>query len=172
MPPREPSSHLGPADGDRFEVALAQLQPALREGFAYWASKGWPARIPARRDIEPSEIPSLLPFVILLDVATDPPDFHVRLMGTQVVYHQQRDDTGRRMSDIPHQRPPSLVWTCCRRAVETGQPVLGDIPYVGPHRDFVRVENVILPLSTDGAVVDKLLVILAYVRTLPERPLG
>ena len=76
------------------------------------------------------------------------------------------------MSEFPHQRPPGPVWTCCRHAVETSQPILGDIPYVGPLRDFVRVENVILPLSTDGTVVDKLLVTPAHFRTLPERPFG
>jgi len=44
-------------------------------GLAYWNSKLQGDAIPARRDIEPLDIPELLPQVILLDVARAPGTF-------------------------------------------------------------------------------------------------
>ena len=35
-------------------------------------------------------------------------------------------------------------------------------PYVGPHEDYRRVEDIILPLASDGTTVDSLLVFISY----------
>lgn len=54
----------------------------LRQAFAYWEGKRAGRRLPARADIEPMEIPRLLPNIFLVDVLDGPPRFHLRLMGT------------------------------------------------------------------------------------------
>ncbi|HLT76914.1 MAG TPA: PAS domain-containing protein [Ferrovibrio sp.] len=57
-------------------------EPLLRRAFAYWDGKRGGRDLPARADIEPTEIPDILRNIFLVDVLDDPPRFHLRLMGT------------------------------------------------------------------------------------------
>ena len=43
------------------------------------------------------------------------------------------------------------------------RPLLSRIPYVGPHADFLDIEDVILPLVGDDGAVEKLLVFIAFI---------
>ena len=56
--------------------------PLLQRAFAYWDAKRAGHLLPSRADIEPTEIPGLLPNIFLVDVLYGPPRFHLRLMGT------------------------------------------------------------------------------------------
>ena len=44
------------------------LAPVVLATFDYWRSKLRGQLMPARRDLDPSEIPQLLPYLILTDV--------------------------------------------------------------------------------------------------------
>jgi hypothetical protein len=135
----------------------------LAEGFAYWKSKSAGGLLPARADIKPTQIPRLLPNIILLDVLREPElDFRYRLMGTRIVEHSSADYTGRRYSEIEHQRRPSVIWENCRRVVDRSEPLYARTPYTGPQSEFRRLEDVILPLADDGVTVDTLLVLIKY----------
>tara|TARA_R110002110_G_scaffold260260_3_gene476000 strand:+ start:26239 stop:26733 length:495 start_codon:yes stop_codon:yes gene_type:complete len=131
-------------------------------GEAYWNSKNQSDKIPARADIDPLDIPVLLPQVILLDVRRDPWDFRFRLIGTNVVHHLANDWTGTWMSEIEHMAPPSRIYNSCVDVAATGKPLRSDTPYVGPHRNYVRAEDIILPLASDGATPDMLLVFIEH----------
>jgi hypothetical protein len=128
----------------------------------YWESKIIDGRIPARRDIEPLDIPELLPQIILLDVTRKPWHFRFRLIGTNVVYHLSEDWTGSWFSEIGHMAAPSRIFTACVNVASSGNPLRNQTPYIGPHSNFVSSEDLILPLSDDGETVDKLLVFVEY----------
>lgn len=68
--------------------------PALRALYSYWDEKWQGRRMPTRADIEPLEIPTLLPIVYLVDVERDPLRFRFRLVGTRIVAWFGRDTTG------------------------------------------------------------------------------
>src|SRR4051794_14151482 len=51
----------------------------------YWLARRGERRFPARRDIEPTDIPHLLSGIVLLDVHYDPLDFEYRLIGGDIV---------------------------------------------------------------------------------------
>jgi hypothetical protein len=51
----------------------------------YWLARRGARRFPARRDIEPTDIPHLLSGILLLDVHYDPLDFEYRLIGGDIV---------------------------------------------------------------------------------------
>lgn len=132
-------------------------------GQAYWKSKCNGDRLPARADIDPLDIPSLLPQIILLDIDRDPWDFRYRLIGTNVVEHLAMDRTGSWMSEISHMAPPSTIFTSCVEVASSGKPLLySDTPYVGPHQAHMHADDVILPLASDGATPDMLLVFVEY----------
>ena len=43
-------------------------------------------------------------------------------------------------------------------------PILTNVPYVGPHKDFLRVQDLIMPLSSDGRNVDILFAVVDFLR--------
>lgn len=119
--------------------------------------------MPDRADLDPLDIPDLLPCIVLLDVCRDPPDFYYRLIGTQVAGSLNKDHTGSLMSQIPHQAPPSRIWAACWEVVETMQPVAADTSYVGRYHEFCRTEDVIMPLSKGAERPDMLLISIDHV---------
>lgn len=135
---------------------------AVRQGYDYWRAKITGDRLPSRADIEPTEIPALLPHVVLLDVSDDPRDFRYRLIGTMVARHLSRDRTGTWMSEIDHQKAPSTIWENCSKAVDHRRPIVSNIPYVGPLKDILEAEDVILPLVDAADRVNMLLVFVDY----------
>lgn len=61
----------------------------------YWRSKaGADGSVPQRRDIDPTDLPDLLPNLMLVDVERDPLRFRYRLVGTRVVDFSYHDFTG------------------------------------------------------------------------------
>ena len=130
--------------------------------------------MPSRADIDPSEIATLLPHVILLDVSHDPLDFRYRLIGTVADAHMNEPMTGRWMSSIPYQRAPSRIWSACKKTVDERIAHSSDVPYVGPKKDFVVIEDIIMPLSDDDDTVNMIFVVVDYLRLadLPPKPTG
>ena len=137
--------------------------PRLQRALNYWESKRGRRRMPARRDLDPLEIPELLPFVILTDVTHDPLDLRYRLIGTAVVDRCARDYTGLRLRALPGKGPGSVVWDLRAKAVQEGRPVSReDAPYVGPSKEAGRVRDLHLPLSNDGERVNMLFTVTAF----------
>src|SRR3546814_12327327 len=56
----------------------------LRRLYDYWCGRCPEGALPARRDIDPLDIPDLLPNLFLLDVIGDAEDFVFRLAGPPV----------------------------------------------------------------------------------------
>jgi hypothetical protein len=146
----------------RTNVPASIRNRVLDLGEAYWTSKNMPDRLPGRTDIDPLDIPALLPQVVLLDVRRDPWDFRFRLIGTNVVHHLATDLTGSWMSEIEYMAPPSRIFTACVAVATTGEPLRSETPYVGPHQNYVRAEDIILPLAADGTTPDMHLVFIEH----------
>lgn len=147
-----------------FDLDLSGIRSDIvKRGYAYWRSR-CAERLPSRAMIDPVDIPSLLPHVVIHGVRRAPLDFVYRLIGTEVRRHMSEDRTGQWMSAIPGQRAPSQIWDNLAKIVETGRPLLNQTPYVGPHREFLRMESVQLPLAADGVHVDVILVFVDFLR--------
>lgn len=84
----------------------------LRDFYDYWKSKQIDNRPPRRSDIDPIEIPRLLPNVLLIDVVGDPAyDFHYRLLGTAIVAFDGVDYRGSMLSQIvPRTEAYHMIW--------------------------------------------------------------
>ncbi|HVO02067.1 MAG TPA: PAS domain-containing protein [Candidatus Cybelea sp.] len=149
--------------GDPMDQREQIRSKIVLSGHDYWQSKRQGRRMPSRADLDPPlEVPQLVPSIILLDVLREPLDFRYRLIGTKVRGYLMRDLTGRRMSEIDFQRPPSTIWSHQEWVVENREPRFMQPPYVGPHRDFMFIDAVILPLGADPATVDMLMVFVDF----------
>ncbi|EDP65379.1 hypothetical protein BAL199_12001 [alpha proteobacterium BAL199] len=63
---------------------LAPDEPILRPLWHYWSERRRSRQCPARADIDPVDIPQLLPHIGLIDVEVDGPRFKYRLIGTRM----------------------------------------------------------------------------------------
>ena len=137
--------------------------PVNRAALAYWESirKGRP--MPSRADLDPADIVELLPQVFLLDVQQEPLNFRYRLVGTMMDDHMTGAYTGLWMRQIPHQCPPSRIWSSCEQVATGRQPISSDVPYVGKNRDILSTEDLIMPLSDDQETVNMLFVTVGFI---------
>lgn len=113
--------------------------------------------MPARADLDPTEIPSLLPHIILTDVLGDS-RYRFRLVGTEVERSFGAPMTGRTLEQLMFGDYLVYVTSLYDHLVETREPLFTASRYAsaeGPSALFT--ERVALPLSSDGAGVDMVL---------------
>jgi hypothetical protein len=125
--------------------------------YEYWLGKRGERAMPARKDIDPTEIPALLPYLILADKVGD--KFRYRLVGTAIVQEVGIDPTGSFAGSYVSYDPTSVAafQTMGNRLVSTGRPHLADGQYElkpGFVHNFLAL---LLPLSDDGTNVSMVL---------------
>ncbi|MCR9220107.1 MAG: PAS domain-containing protein [Alphaproteobacteria bacterium] len=129
----------------------------VREGHRYWRSLCDGERLPARANIDPADIPALLPYVVLSEVRRDPLTIAYRLVGTAVAELNGLDFTGYELNQgVEDPRWRSYWWRAYERAIGEGVPVFGADSYAYRDRSFVDFEWCLLPLASDGRRVDRL----------------
>lgn len=156
---------LSPDDPSPAE--LGKLPESMAQVFAYWRGKRGDRTMPARADIDPSEIKPLLPYMILVDVVYGPgarPDFVYRLVGTREVEIRGNDPTGRRVAEAFHGPSADNAVGCYVQVVEAKAPLLDDEYFVRDGDRYADEANLFLPLSNDGERVNMVLVFTAYRR--------
>ena len=149
---------------DTWEIAdLAGAQsPAIAAAVEYWRSKAAaPGALPSRAQVDAIEMRSFLRKILIIDVLENG-DFVYRLCGTEISDANRQDLTGRRADaeSLGDSAPQFL--DAYRRTVAARAPVF----FVGQmwwqERGYISFEQVILPLSSNGAAVDKLLCVVDF----------
>jgi hypothetical protein len=130
----------------------------LNQAHAYWLDRRGAAEMPSWVAMNTRLFDVLRPHSILFDVEREPLDFRYAEIGSRIVAVSNADNTGRRISELPHQRPPSRVWEHFTGALDARAPVKGALPYVGRSRDIGGAFQIVMPLADDGRTVDRLLV--------------
>jgi hypothetical protein len=141
-------------------VLLEQLQ-------AYWDGKRAGRDIPTRADIDPVDIPRLLPYLVMVDVEYGPDgalaDFRYRLWGQHIIDHNRRSLAGRRLSDLlslnPHQQRFIALYT---RVVQERRPIFDAVTYISISGVPNTVDMAIFPLAAAGGRVESLMVGAVY----------
>lgn len=160
-----------PAQTASTVTAVSQISdPGLSKLYAYWDGKRGGRRFPRRSDLDPVDIPSLLPGMFLVDVRRDPFDLFFRLAGTVLAVCYGSDVTGSRLIDLNGSQTLELY----RRAadtVRTAEPVLVSGLLQTPAEVYRRADHLLLPLGDRADRVD-MLVGGAIFRKFPigERP--
>jgi hypothetical protein len=141
------------------------FDPRLRQLLAYWNKERGERPLPARTDIDPVELKFLLGYIMLLDVLPEPRQFRVRLQGTELQWWLGCDLTGKALDQLPSAELVAVAHDCLASTVETrapfhkmGDELIGDMPR--------RFEALLLPLASDGVVID---IVLAAVLCRDER---
>lgn len=125
-------------------------------------------RLPARADLEPMDIPQLLPHLMLIEVHRESSRlrFRFRLIGSAVCQYAGRNWTGRYLDDPDYGPGAKAVTGYYTQVVDSRQPFRGEqfAPWYG--KEYQYYERLALPLSSDGENVDMVLSALDLI----ERP--
>ncbi len=139
--------------------------PKLRRFYDYWRSKIAPGRrFPARADIDPAEIPRLLPSILLIDVVRDhgPVRFRLRLVGTEYVERIGRDHTGQWLEEGRPASEAEAIIATYDKVLATGEPHFWRSRLHDPDRQHVVYERLLCPLADDGETIDVLVAVFDF----------
>lgn len=118
--------------------------------YRYWWQKRGTAVAPHRRDLNPAEIPDLLPIIHLIDVRWDPLTFRHRLVGTEIVEWLERDVTGKDVTSELYGTATAVVLTTLERIAREVRPFRRRARLDWHRRNWLTMETVELPLVDDG----------------------
>jgi hypothetical protein len=147
-----------PHGGIKGAVTTTALRDAdLLALHSYWLAKRGDRSMPARADIDPTEIKTLLPYLTLHDMA--PPNrYRIRLVGTAIVDFVGRDFTGKQAGT---EMPPEAARTMhllLDTVAETRLPLFrAGKAWWWKEKAYRDFEACFLPLSADGKTVNMIL---------------
>ena len=144
--------------------------PRLRQVYDYWQQKRGTRAMPARRDIEPMELKAVLPQLILVDVE-EGPRFRYRLFGTAVVEAFGSDPTGKYIDEVMVGAYKDFLLGLYNDMLASKKPIYSTSIY-GTKRDTkLWTQRLMLPLSSDGQAVDKVLAVQVFIHGSPLKTL-
>jgi hypothetical protein len=137
----------------------------LQLAYDYWRRIAAGRRMPGRRDLDPVDIPRLLPHVMLVEVH-GPDRFRYRLIGTAIAQEQGVNATGRYVGEVianPEYRRHALrLYGECTRECH---PVYSESIFLSPRGGEVErhTKALFMPLSEDGERVNQVFVAQVFV---------
>jgi hypothetical protein len=150
---------------DKLVSGSDEWHPRPRRLFEYWRSIHPAAGVlPGRQHFDPAAVKSLLPEVWLLDVAGEPPRFRYRLIGSKLSRVIGIELTGRWLEQCDLAGNSEDVIDRYQGVIEMREPSWRRFkdPILRHSSSFKWIENVLLPLATDGHRVDKILGLTVY----------
>lgn len=127
--------------------------------YDYWLSKSKEGRIPSRAQIDPLDVPELLPSIFLVDVSwqNDEPDFRFRLVGSKITEIVGSDPTGQTFSSFYNEANLEPMIEIYSGVARRGEPFVNNSSAPFSDKDFVKLARLLLPLSEDTMRIDMIL---------------
>ncbi|USG62934.1 PAS domain-containing protein [Sneathiella marina] len=138
-----------------------------KSALTHWQNARKEHLLPSRSDFDLAVLAPILPNIVLLDVIENPLDFRYRVIGNVAMQNFTKNYTGISMSEIPGKGPDSAVFSSLKTVVQSKEPCAQNIPYVGPNHDFKKISSLALPLAKDHVNVDKIMIIVEFLRIQP-----
>jgi hypothetical protein len=137
--------------------------PRLEEAYQYWRRKAAGGRMLLRCDLDPVEIPRLLPHLMLVEVL-GPGRYRYRLIGTEIAGAQGTNATGAFVHEVlkdPDYR--AHVLQLYDRCVADRCVIYSESLFISPQAEVERHTKVLfLPLSEDGEAVHQVMVMQVF----------
>ncbi len=135
---------------------MLKNDPILFDLWAYWHAKRDGRKMPRRKDIDPTEIPPLLPHILLIET-DEQKRFRYRLVGTAIVETYGQELTGRFVDELFTPPRRAVAVRHYTVAFESMRPFAVRNRYTNVRGTELLATRVILPLSEDGVAVNMLL---------------
>jgi len=130
--------------------------PDIDRVLAYWRAKKGGRDFPSRADIDPLEFTHALPRVMMAEVTYDPLEFRYRVAGTGLFAMHGRELTGKLAHELDPPEFGALIHRHYAEVVDRRAPILHVIELT-VNAQATSYARIILPLSSDGKVIDRLM---------------
>lgn len=137
--------------------------PILGPALAYWERKCGTRLVPARRDIDATELPpSLLPFLQITERAAASGRIRFRLVGTGIVEAYGADLTGKYMDEVYSAERLRYVEANYRAACASMRPVLVVNRYHSSRPVSLVCHRLVMPLANDDTTIHQFLTAMRF----------
>lgn len=150
--------------GSEAKCEVLFTDPRLEQAYLYWRGKARDRAMPGRPDIDPTEIPKLLPDVMLVE-RLDDGRYRYRLIGTENARAHGVNATGRFLDEVlPGPDYGAHVLALYDECVASRRALYSECLFFSPaRRDPERHTKVLfMPLSSDGETVNMVFVIQVF----------
>lgn len=131
--------------------------PRLHGLYEYWRSKAGPRAMPARKDIDPTEMKPWIGNLILVEFPDDVLQFRVRLEGTNIVDFYGTSRTGRGIEALTNAQERELLLAQYGAVLDRREPAYYVARFISSEGKHVHQVKLLLPLSNDGQRVNMIL---------------
>jgi hypothetical protein len=130
--------------------------PEIDRLLSYWRARKGDRPFPSRSDIDPMDFARELPRVMMVEVSYDPLEFRYRVAGTGLFAMHGQELTGKLARELQPPEFGALIHRHYAEAVARRAPILHLIELTV---DYLATSyaRIILPLSSDGAMIDRLI---------------
>jgi len=136
--------------------------PILKPAYDYWRSKRGNRTIPRRSDIEPTEIPRLLPNIQITELVAGGKRIRYRLAGSAIVEAYGSELKGKYFDEVFMGERLRFAEENYRVMCERKRPVLVVNHYHSARNVALVCHRLIMPLSEDGETVNQCLTALNF----------
>jgi hypothetical protein len=130
--------------------------PEIDRILAYWRAKKGDRTFPSRADIDPLEFTRELPRVMMAEVSYEPLEFRYRVAGTGLFAMHGHELTGKLARELDPPEFGALIQQHYAEVIERRVPILHVIELTLNYL-VTSYARIILPLSSDGTVIDRLM---------------
>lgn len=124
--------------------------PEQRQLYDYWLSCASGKAMPSRADINPAQIPRLLPFISLVDIEEDISYSKVRLAGTRLRDVYDREITGLRIAELDLGSKRDYWMAAYRHTALDGKPTQGIVRGPRVNKEHLVQYWIKLPLASSA----------------------
>ena len=129
---------------------LIQSRPVLRQLYRYWADRKRGRNFPRRSDLDPTDIPMLLPHLLLVDVEREERlRFRVRLMGTHIESVLKMTVTGQYVDEFTPTTQTRRLLAAYVDCAENGRPFVAHEAFRNDKGTPFRYVRLLLPLAVN-----------------------
>ena len=123
------------------------MVPEQRQLYDYWLSRAAQGALPGRSDINPADIPRLLPYISLIDVSDRLEASRIRLAGTRLRDVFDREITGLMIDDLDLGPKRDYWMTAYRHTAVDGKPTQGIVRGPRVNKEHLVQYWIRLPLA-------------------------
>jgi hypothetical protein len=142
-------------------IVEALDEPLLAELYQYWSERRAGRSLPARADIDPVDIPHLLPHIALTEIVSPPdgdePRFRYRLAGTEIEERFGCPLTNRFLDELKEGDYLTYIQSLYRKLMTGMAPVYAESSFEAGDSNTLIAKRLMLPLSDDQDTVNMVL---------------
>ncbi len=136
--------------------------PILGRAYEYWNSKCRGRQMPRRREIDPSEIKRLLPYLQIIEFVDGGARIRYRLVGTAIAATHGIDHTGKFFDEVLTEAKRHYFEDSYRLMCREKRPILMYSRYFSRKDTQIICHRIVMPLSEDEVTVNQALVAMSF----------